>query len=66
MAYIKLDQEKCKGCMLCIEVCPKGQLKPGVALNKKGINPVMFLAQDCSGCTFCAIICPDTAIEVYK
>ncbi|OGX31436.1 MAG: hypothetical protein A3G37_01370 [Omnitrophica WOR_2 bacterium RIFCSPLOWO2_12_FULL_46_30] len=66
MAYIKLDREKCKGCMLCISVCPKGQLKEDKGLNKKGIRPVRFLDKDCSGCAFCAIICPDCCIEVYK
>lgn len=66
MPSIKVDREKCKGCMLCISVCPKGQLKEDEGLNKKGIKPVRFLDKDCTGCTFCAVICPDTAIEVYK
>ncbi|HAH21659.1 MAG: hypothetical protein A2Y00_05335 [Omnitrophica WOR_2 bacterium GWF2_43_52] len=66
MAHIKIKRDKCKGCMLCIKVCPKGQLKEDSVLNKKGIKPVVFLGQDCTGCTFCGVICPDTAIEVYK
>ena len=66
MAQIKIDKDKCKGCMLCMTVCPKGQLAQGKELNKKGIKPAVFLGEDCSGCTFCAVICPDVAIEVYK
>lgn len=66
MAYIKVDREKCKGCMLCVSVCPKGQLKEDRALNKKGIKPIRFLDKNCTGCALCAVICPDVAIEVYK
>lgn len=66
MPHIKVDREKCKGCMLCISVCPKGQLQEDKNLNKKGIKPVRFLDKDCTGCAFCAVICPDVAIEVYK
>ena len=66
MAHIKIDREKCKGCMLCIAVCPKKQLQADSALNKKGINPVVFMNVDCNGCALCALVCPDMAIEVYK
>ena len=66
MAYIKINREKCKGCMLCISVCPKKQIKRDEALNKRGINPVIFLDDGCNGCTLCAVVCPDMAIEVYK
>jgi 2-oxoglutarate ferredoxin oxidoreductase subunit delta len=66
MPHIKINRDKCKGCMLCIKVCPKRQIKEDSVLNKKGIKPVVFSGHDCTGCTFCGIICPDTAIEVYK
>lgn len=66
MAKIKVDREKCKGCLLCVSVCPKGQLKQDERLNRKGIKPIVFLGENCSGCASCAIICPDAAIEVYK
>jgi 2-oxoglutarate ferredoxin oxidoreductase subunit delta len=67
MAKITVDTEKCKGCFLCIEVCPKGFLKAGDKLNKRGVNPVEFTGKEaCSGCCFCAMICPDCCIEVYK
>ncbi|MDP1853308.1 MAG: 4Fe-4S dicluster domain-containing protein [Candidatus Omnitrophota bacterium] len=66
MPKITIDKERCKGCQLCILYCPKGQIRPDKNLNKKGIQPVVFLGGDCSGCKFCAIICPDAAIEVYK
>lgn len=52
--------------MLCVSVCPKGQLREDKGLNKRGINPIRFLGKDCTGCALCAVICPDVAIEVYK
>ena len=66
MVYIKINKDKCKGCMLCVSVCPKGLLKADKSLNKKGVRPADFSQGDCTGCLSCAIICPDTAIEVYK
>ena len=67
MAKITIDKEKCKGCFLCVGVCPKAMIKAEETLNKKGVNPVKFEGQDeCLGCCLCAIICPDCCIEVYK
>ncbi|MFH0828541.1 MAG: 4Fe-4S dicluster domain-containing protein [Candidatus Omnitrophota bacterium] len=67
MAKIIIDLEKCKGCFLCVEACPKKLIKLDEKLNKKGVNPVKFSGEDeCVGCCFCAMICPDCCIEVYK
>jgi 2-oxoglutarate ferredoxin oxidoreductase subunit delta len=63
---IKIDTEKCKGCGLCVKVCPKGSLAISEHSNSKGLFPVEFVGDECSGCAMCAIICPDAAIEVYK
>ncbi|MCQ9206857.1 MAG: 4Fe-4S binding protein [Omnitrophica bacterium] len=69
MARIKIDKEKCKGCMLCVNVCPKGIIAMSVKLNKKGVHTVGLnraAREKCTGCAFCAIICPDVCIEVYR
>ncbi|MCM8792397.1 MAG: 4Fe-4S binding protein [Candidatus Omnitrophica bacterium] len=68
MAKIKIDKERCKGCLLCVNFCPHGLVKKGFQLNKRGINYVEFLDKDnaCLGCMQCAIICPDACIEVYR
>lgn len=63
---IKIDTEKCKGCGLCVKVCPKGSLAISEHSNSKGLFPVEFVGDECTGCAMCAIICPDAAIEVYK
>ncbi|MDP2927979.1 MAG: 4Fe-4S binding protein [Candidatus Omnitrophota bacterium] len=71
MAKIIINQDKCKGCFLCVNFCPKGLIKKSVKLNKQGLNFVEFSPKagdstDCIGCMQCAVICPDCCSEVYK
>jgi len=67
MPKITINREKCKGCLLCVSVCPKGALIVDKDLNKKGVKPVKFKdGVECIGCAMCAVICPDCCIEVYK
>ena len=67
MAKINIDREKCKGCLLCISVCPKGGIGVDNDLNRRGVKPVKFNEKSgCVGCGMCAIICPDCCIEIYK
>lgn len=67
MARIIIDREKCKGCLLCLEVCPKKLIFADDKLNSRGVKAARFKeGSDCLGCAFCAIICPDCCIEVYK
>ncbi len=63
---IVIDIERCKGCYLCIEACPRDILEPGDKMNIGGCYPVRQKPDgDCTGCTLCARVCPDAAIEVY-
>ena len=65
---IAVDEDVCKGCVLCIDVCPKQILEPDKAkINQKGYNPVVCIDMGgCSACAMCAIICPDSAIKVER
>jgi 2-oxoglutarate ferredoxin oxidoreductase subunit delta len=68
MAKVFIDIERCKGCKLCTDVCPKKIVKMDESIfNSKGFHPAAVKEMEkCIGCAFCATICPDCAIEVYK
>ncbi len=65
---VKIDPKKCKGCGLCVEVCPKNVLE----MSKKSNNQGYFSAQvvnekNCVGCGNCYMICPEgICIKIYK
>ena len=67
MGKIIIDRERCKGCQLCLETCPKRIIRLSEGFNEKGYH--FALCDDsgeCTACTLCGRICPDLAIEVYK
>lgn len=67
MPKIEINTDKCKGCHLCINICPQKIISESTKLNKKGYYPAEFQNEEkCTGCTMCAIMCPDVVIEVYK
>ncbi|MBN1353564.1 MAG: 4Fe-4S dicluster domain-containing protein [Candidatus Omnitrophica bacterium] len=67
MGRIKIYSDKCKGCALCITVCPNKLITMSKKLNKRGVHYAEFSdKKKCTGCAMCAIICPDACIEVYK
>lgn len=58
--------ERCKGCGLCVAVCPPEVLALG-PLNARGYRAAVLLDNDrCTSCTACALVCPECAIEVYR
>ncbi|MHC4463302.1 MAG: 4Fe-4S dicluster domain-containing protein [Planctomycetota bacterium] len=63
---IVLDIERCKGCGLCVVVCPKNCIVISNHSNKNGYFPAQVTNSDCTGCAMCAIFCPDVVIEVYR
>lgn len=48
----------CRGCELCVDVCPTHVL----ALDPATRVSVVEHAEDCIACLSCAYICPSTAI----
>ena len=67
-AYIEIDQERCKGCGLCINACPQKVISFSEGFNMKGYHPAQpdDPEEKCIGCGFCYMTCPDTCIKVYK
>jgi 2-oxoglutarate ferredoxin oxidoreductase subunit delta len=67
MPKIVIDKEKCKGCLLCIEFCPRKVIKKSNKMNRYGIKPVEFIDnQTCLGCGHCVLVCAESCIEVSK
>lgn len=65
MAKATIDREWCKGCELCVSVCPKKTLIVSATLNEKGYFPAEMTDEEkCNGCGMCFIVCPDVAIEI--
>jgi len=64
---VRVLTQYCKGCALCIAVCPKGALEMDEALTEMGVRPARPKAGvECTGCTLCYQVCPDAAIEIYE
>ena len=68
MPKVTFKEDLCKGCGLCVDVCPKNvlELSPN-KINKKGHKPVEAVREEsCIGCAFCATMCPDCIIKVER
>ena len=64
---IEIDQEKCKGCNICVVSCPHQVISLSKEVNDKGYNYAFAEYHDkCTGCSNCGIVCPDGVITVYR
>ncbi len=68
MAYqYHIEVDRCKGCGLCVTVCPKNVLEISDKVNTKGYFPAyQARPDDCIFCTTCCIMCPDVAINITE
>ena len=56
---VKINREWCKGCGICVELCPKS------ALELDNQEKAIWAHPDkCVRCGLCEMRCPDLAIEV--
>lgn len=62
-----IDEQRCKGCQICIIQCKKKVLSLGNKINKLGYRyAVADKIENCVACGICAEMCPDVVIEVWK
>lgn len=64
---VLFDEERCKGCELCVQVCPNNLIKMAERINNHGYHPAEVIEQNkCISCGLCAQMCPDVVITVYR
>jgi len=65
---VSIEENRCKGCGLCVPICPASILKLSEGrLNTKGYPPIEVTDMDaCTGCAQCAVMCPDVVFTVYR
>lgn len=67
MHRLWIDDKYCKGCMICIDVCPTKAIRPSEKLNQKGYRlPREENMALCKGCGSCVLMCPDFAIAIEE
>ncbi|MEE9285795.1 MAG: 4Fe-4S dicluster domain-containing protein [Dehalococcoidia bacterium] len=63
---VDIDIDTCKGCEICIKVCPVHVLEMSREFNALGYRYPILL-DGCTGCEMCALICPDFSFTaVYR
>lgn len=61
---VLIEEDKCRGCELCVVYCPAKYLELSKALNKKGVSYARVKEQGkCLGCGVCFVVCPHCCIE---
>ncbi|MFP3853535.1 MAG: ferredoxin family protein [Anaerolineales bacterium] len=65
LGQVYLVPERCKGCEICVEFCPREVLVVSELRNAKGYHlPEVAPGKEeaCVHCEFCTMICPEFAI----
>lgn len=58
------NTDRCKGCGLCINFCPKKCIKTSGHVNAKGYEVVEIDEEACIVCGSCYKVCPDYVFEI--
>ena len=67
MAKITIATQRCKGCGLCVDACPKHILKLSDEINAQGYHSAECAEpESCVGCAACYTMCPDCVITVER
>jgi 2-oxoglutarate ferredoxin oxidoreductase subunit delta len=64
---VTIDEEICKGCALCVDVCPRQAMGLAEHINTRGFHPAALLHPDtCTACAQCALMCPDACMKIVR
>ncbi len=65
MPKVNIDEERCKGCTLCVDACPRDVLAMSERLNSAGYPVAEAVAESrCTACLYCVRVCPDVCFEI--
>ena len=64
---IAIAADRCKGCGLCVDECPKHVLELDESVvNVLGYHPARLIdPAGCTSCVICARVCPDSVFTIY-
>ncbi len=65
VGQVYLIPVRCKGCRICIELCPQQVLRESETVNAKGYHLPEVVPEKngaCVHCEFCTMVCPEFAI----
>jgi len=63
---VEINEDLCKGCDLCVAVCPEQVLAMSERINVKGWLTIELVGEGCTGCRLCAVACPDGVFTVFQ
>lgn len=64
---LRVNEDECKGCGLCMEACPPKVIRLSERLNHSGYRTAHYAGKGCTGCGICFMACPEPgAITVMR
>ena len=61
---VKVREERCKQCGICVEACPKNAISFKEEIRMTGYRTVVVDDEKCIGCGICYTMCPDWVYEI--
>jgi len=56
---LRVNEDECKGCGLCVEACPPKVIRLSERLNHSGYRTALYAGKGCTGCGICFMACPE-------
>lgn len=64
---LRVNEDECKGCGLCVESCPRKVIALSEGLNHYGYRTATYAGTGCTACGICFLACPEPgAITVFR
>ncbi|MBI4952401.1 MAG: 4Fe-4S dicluster domain-containing protein [Myxococcales bacterium] len=60
MAQVKIEERGCRGCTMCVDLCPVSVFEAQEEVHKAAV----VRPEDCIGCLSCFYVCPSQAVSV--